>query len=883
MLVSQLATLLLADGQISRARETIEKCPAETRRDVRVLSTEARIAASEEPEKGSAPLAAVEKAVETIPTKDAVSVLFTIMAIRMQQRDSAEAERLATVILKREPGDLRTHSALVELATDQRDVEKLSAYARRVGDIVGLSSPQFRVAQAMVQILKVRLNREKRVGDDAVPQPLTPEDRQSLDEARNLLLEAENDRPGWFQIHQSLAELAGIRGDTAGAITHLQKAIASGATNPASTRMLAALLRQSGRLEEAREAIALLGTDGGVVTERIAADIDAQSGRIEAAIARAERITPSTESDPDHLMWYGNLLQKCGKGEQAVEVLERATEFAPQRRDCWVSLIVQQARLGRKGAVDDTLSKAREALVSPDRELVVAATLDMYGQAEEAEQAFREAVAAAPSDPTVARQLADFLIRRGKITAARDELQRIIAMPEAAETTSLYWARRVLAQHLTAGVSYRELEKACDILERNVDEEGRLTPEDVRVEFAILMEREEPAAWRRAIGLINELERRQPLDMEQRTLRAWLVDRLGNWVEAREALVDIAAEEGCQPPVVATLVERMLSHGEIVGARTWQTRLRTIAPDAPMTIRTEAKLAVASGDREGAADAVRKLIPPGPVSAENAPMLVLVAELVEELGFPKAADKLFLECAEASPAGIVARASFLGRQLRTDEAMQLLGKAVGQTPETVLLDAGIGILRVNGTSPSAEADARMLQICEKVRQTDPESAMVPIIQGAALEILGRTEDAERTYREVLAREDLSPVLSARASTNLAGLLADRNSFEEARTLIDSAFLELGPHPFVLDVRGLVWLGEGDTTRAIEDFEESNLAPSATQHLHMANARFDARQLSECRASLKAAESLGLRTQRLGAADRQRLERLDRALADQVAN
>lgn len=88
---------------------------------------------------------------------------------------------------------------------------------------------------------------------------------------------------------------------------------------------------------------------------------------------------------------------------------------------------------------------------------------------------------------------------------------------------------------------------------------------------------------------------------------------------------------------------------------------------------------------------------------------------------------------------------------------------------------------------------------------------------------------------------------------------------------------------VLDARGLLWLGEGNTTRAIEDFKESILVPSSTKHLHMANACFDARQVSECRASLAAAESMGIRKERLSTADGQLLERLNKALADQVAN
>jgi alkanesulfonate monooxygenase SsuD/methylene tetrahydromethanopterin reductase-like flavin-dependent oxidoreductase (luciferase family) len=60
------------------------------------------------------------------------------------------------------------------------------------------------------------------------------------------------------------------------------------------------------------------------------------------------------------------------------------------------------------------------------------------------------------------------------------------------------------------------------------------------------------------------------------------------------------------------------------------------------------------------------------------------------------------------------------------------------------------------------------------------------------------------------------VLAARASNNLASLLVGPESIDEARDLIDSAIVELGPNPTLLDTRALIWLAAGDTTRAIED-------------------------------------------------------------------
>jgi len=878
---AQLVTLLIADKQLERASETLDRMAVEVRRDPRVLSAEARAAASMGSDVGESRLVSVEKACEEIPTRDAVLVLLTVMGIRVQQQNIPEAERIAAVILEREPSEVRAHSSLLQIAIDQKDTAKLAAYAEQIGDLTGRSSPQSRVAQAMVLILEVQIEREAQLGDDKVPPPLSAENRQSLEQARNYLLEAQNDRPGWFQIQQCFAEIAGIRGDSAAAMTYLQKAIEQGATNPAVQRMLAGMLRQAGRLDEAEEVIGSMGDAAGLGAARIRADIDVKAGRFDEAVAHAEEITPADESNVDHLLWFARLLQACEKQPRAVEVFERAAELAPDRLDCWIELIRQQLMLGSAQQAEASLQRATAVLTGPDKEIVAAVFHEMRRDADKAELAYRNATLAAPTDHRVGRRYAEFLLRRGLLNPAKAELLRIIDMPEAAGTTSLYWARRRLAQDYTRNASYRALQVTLGILQKNVDAEGQLTPEDIRIEFAILMDREEPECWRQAVALLDELKRRGEIDAEQRVLLAWLQDKLGNWLESRETLFDIAAEPNCPPAVIATLVEQLIAHGELSSARTWATRLRQSVPDAPMTVRLDAKLAIAADDREAAAEAARKLIPQGPTTPETVGSIAAVAQLVEELGFPKAADKLYAEYAELAAEGILARASFLGRQQRTDEAIELLETAWDQVPVLDILGTGVGILEANGESPSVKADERLVEMCAKARRADPESFMIAVLQAAVMELIGRSDEAATTYRELLATPELDPVIASRAKNNLAAILIGKKEIDEAKQLIDSAVSELGPHPTLLDTRALVWLARGDTTRAIEDLKESLLAPSPTTHLHMALAAYDARMPTECRAALINAEKKGLRSERLNNAERERLATLDKVLAEQV--
>lgn len=883
MVAGQYLMLLLADNRIEAARETLAKLDPEIRNHPAVLSAAARIAAGAADSASEAELAAIGTAAASLATKDAVTVLLTLIEIRSTQRRLDEAERLARTILDMEPGELRTHSVLLDLAKAQRDIDKMQRCAETIGDVAGLASPQARVARALTLALQVRLSREKLLGPDLVPPPLSKQEAESLEEASRNLVEAENERPGWYQIQQTFAEIAGLRGDTPAAILHLQRAIEQGATNPDLKKMLGVLLLESGRLDEARAVVASKDTDSSIDALRVAAEIDARSGRFEAAIAAAEKALAADQQNADTLLWFAALLSECRRDDRALESFEKAVELAPERTDAWLELIRHQLRTGLAQPAEESLTRARERLKGADRWIVTAATAEMRGRPDEAEEAYRQAVAESPNDPRVSRQLADHLVRRGRIVPAREELRRLIAMPEAEGTQSLYWARRTLARNTSRGTDWKDLMAICSELDKNVDGEGHLTPEDTDVEFAVLMEREEPEAWRRAVAIIDDLARRRPLKADQRVLRAWLLDKLGKWVDARPALVDIAAEEDCSPTVIGTLVEQLIKHGEINSARTWAATLRARAPDAPMTLRAEAQLAIAAEDRESAAEAARKLIPTGPLTEANADFLTEVARLVEQLGFPKASEKLLAESAEIGIDGIVAKAALLGRQHRTEEALDTLDRTFGSIPEIQLLAAAIEIVASNGVTPSSGADGKLLALCERACRADPESAMTRLLQAESLVLIGRPAEAIQIYRTLLEGPSLTPTMKARCSNNLARILAESGELDEARRLVESSMEQLGPHPIILDTRGVVWLRLGDTVRAIEDFSESLLAPTATAHLHMAAARYEARQVSECRSELTKAERLGLRTRRLPLADRERLEKLDSLLGESAGD
>lgn len=112
------------------------------------------------------------------------------------------------------------------------------------------------------------------------------------------------------------------------------------------------------------------------------------------------------------------------------------------------------------------------------------------------------------------------------------------------------------------------------------------------------------------------------------------------------------------------------------------------------------------------------------------------------------------------------------------------------------------------------------------------------------------------------------------ANNLAYALARPETATEARALIDEAIDALGPHPDLLDTRGLVRLALGDVDQAIADLEEASLKPSDSKYLHLAWAQLKKGNRQAAERALKAARKQRLLRSRLSPADRQRLDDLE---------
>ena len=874
------AALVLRQQGAPAAREFLAALPGEVADHPAVLTIDAQIAASLGPEAVREAFPRIEEQSRKLPDAVAGRLLSQLASLSLALGDRNSAERLWNEAVVKQPDDPQPRIALFDLAADSGDLTAADAAAKALVKVAGSASAQGRVARAAVGILDVRKALATRQEPGAPMPELSAAEKRKLDDARNLLIEAENERPGWSRIQSMFAEIDGLKGDVPGAIERLQKSVGMGATNPAVVRQLVSLLYATNRIEEARQALAALGPETAGM-DRISAEVEMRAGKLDEAVALAERAVAADSQNADELLWLGQLLERAGKRDQAVAVVERAIAAGPERPETWLTLFALQLAQGKRRAAEQTLDRSSNKLVDPQRGLALAQGNEMLGRLDDAERCYREAVAAAPEDLSIQRRLAEFLLRSGRLNAAREALDGIVAASAQTriDRSTQAWARRSIAELVGDRGTFRDFQAALKTLQLNADSKGQLAPEDMALKARLLGARPEPANWREGIETLKALARMQPLSIGQQLQLAQLEERTGRWEECRNGLISIASAPNTPPAILAMLVEKLVDHGEISVARTWLRRLQTAAADAPATLAVEAKLAITAGDRETAVAAARRLMPAADAVREQADRLGTIATLYEELGFLKAADKVLRQWADLSPEGIAARAAFMGRQKQTAAALDLLEASWDRLPLERIMQVAVEAVR-DGEDPGLAA--RVEPWFTRSIREDPESVTLPLLLAELRDIQGRPAESEEIYRNILARERLDPLQSAIVTNNLAFHLAREDTAAEARRLIDAAIDELGPHPDLLDTRGMVALAAGDIKRAVADLQEATLQPTPTKLLHLAYAQLQAGDTLAATRALEAARKKQLRPARLSAADRDRLAALEAALADPAA-
>ncbi len=815
-------------------------------------------------EGGSRALAGLTEAAVRIADESDRRALLETLAIGLDRvGDVAQAASIRDRLAAEQPDHLGIRLAQLDAALLAGDLTVARRVLDEVRRIEGADGSLWRYGRAQMLIQAARKS----------------QDPQGLDEARTLLTEARQRRPGWAKIILAVAELDDLKGDFGSALRGYLDAVENGERNPVAVRRAVQLLYQRGRFAQADALIGRVQQDGALSPElgRLAADVALQAHDDDRAIEIARRaVSGRPDSAPDQT-WLGQVLFAAARRSdernrpdearsrrvEAEKALTRAVELAPADADAQAALILAMAAWGRVDDARQAIRKAEPTLRGPAAELALARCLDAIGRPAEAEARYQTILQARPDDVPTLQAMAISSLRADKLGDAEPLLRRLIAL-QSKTPREAAWARRVLALALAVGGQGGGA-KARELL--GLDEEtvagvatgearSNLTADDIRAKAQVLARLPGRSSRRKALALLDSMISRDEARPADRFLRCQLLAADGDWKRAKALAQQLLTEEPSNPSLLEFLVRGEVASGSPAEALTWLDELDRLRPGSPTIIELRARFLFASKKGDQAVALLAGLARKEPTLGPQ------VAAVLEASGRPTEAEVLLrtLETGSPTPEGRVATslalAALLGRQERHGDAVAICEKLWDDPNVASSLVSSVALTALYSGQPDQMVLNRVEAGVTAALARQPGDIVLRFDSANLAILRGRYAQAEAIFRDL---HKGNPGLGAPLN-NLAWLLALRGvAGPEPLDLIDRAIAMDGPQPDLLDTRGLVLTLQGQPDRAIEDLEESiAAAPSPIGYFHLAHALRKTGRLAEAAEALTKGRASGLR-------------------------
>jgi tetratricopeptide (TPR) repeat protein len=602
------------------------------------------------------------------------------------------------------------------------------------------------------------------------------------------------------------------------------------------------------------------------------------------------------------LAWILNA--KGGDGPaQAVEVLRKGVSLVPSDPDRRVKLVRFLVETGQVDKAETAASEAKAAL--PGNQVSAFLSLAQCGAAiamgyqktgngqkatkwrADATAWYEKAKRGKPDDPSIARELTQFLITSGQISKVKDQLATILKQaPNPANADELAWARRTLALTLLSTKDYTQAVEALEVVEpiaQALSEQGRegkptLRPEDLFVLAEVYESQNTPHYKKKALETLEKLVDAGMLASPQvRFMLARLYYQNGDWTKAREQFRALIAQTENRrdlesltrrPDYITQYIVVLLKHFQadqdqeaLTEAQELIGKLKATHSGTLGVLALEAQIFKAQKQ----SDKVVELIQTNadlPIQTNK--VQLTLARLAEELGELGLAERLFRRVAlQPDQQNRLALAQFLSRQGRAKEALDLY-EPIWKEAEDSAKDKLVRVLLETLLAEKSKADATQIERVAHWMQTaldraGPQSKSSILRVGLAnlRERQKQFEAAKTLYSQDIAQGGGDVV----SLNNLAWLtiLKDAKESGSALSLINRAMERKGALPELLDTRGVIYLKAGDFQHAIADLTTAAAgAPSPAKYFHLAQAYLGAKNKEAATQSWDKALKSGLK-------------------------
>jgi tetratricopeptide (TPR) repeat protein len=795
------------------------------------------------------------------------------MALNMLE----EARQYLSLAADNQPNELRWRLALFSLALDANDAEGMKSAQDKILQIVGdQNDSDWLAAEARRQLW---LLRRGQLSKDA------------LADIRGLVKRALDQRSENADLYALLAEVELMSNNAALALKYYDQAEELGRPVPTAVAQHIRLLTDVGRFTEAGKLLERLPEAARQPLLGLRyAEILFRTDQVEAALKQAQSATESDPTSAANQYWYGQLLARSSQDPKlketqrketlgkAVAAMQKATELQPEFPDAWFSLINYYKILDNENAAHKAMRDAQLVLSGDNLTLFLAKSYEALNRWFDAETMYREIYEIDPNDLPRAQQLAAFYLgplypradRKEKATPLLNVLLKGGAEGKLAPNDSnLLWARRTAAKLLAGTGDYQNLRKAENLLASN-SQDGSLLIEDKLAMAEILAPRPEPISKRKAIALLEEIDKVQPLNEPAAVqLGELYFTTQGDWSKYSSWMDRIVAKFPKSVRARDAYSQRLIARGDqssIERAMVLVREIQTISPNYPAIFDLTVRIANKSGKQKQVRDQLVRRLPNFAEIKEIDPALqqtlIRFAGLLVELKDVETAEKIYRELAARDPKFNFELARFVGLQRSPEECFAKLKELYSVDRINDVLSVAVTVARDRRDKVGDKFDAQIQNWLDAGLRENPDSITLLVTQADIYDLQKRYDDAANVYRKLLERNDLVGLRRAVVLNNLAYLVAlagkSAKTDVDPMKLVVEAVQILGPNSDILDTRAVVYMSRQQFKEAIADLDLSVTdGPTASKYFHKAVAHLRASESRNALAAWQKAEGLGL--------------------------
>jgi tetratricopeptide (TPR) repeat protein len=794
-----------------------------------------------------------------------------------------------------QPNDLPTRLSLFALALEANDDAGMKDAQDKILEIVGDQGHNaWLYTEARRNLSLIRRGQ------------LKPE---AVADIRKLVNRALEQRPTWHELHVLNAELELQAGNLRKALEHFDRAQELGRPYPAAIAQHIKLLAMDGRFQQAGELLERLAEPVRFgLLGQLYPEILFRTNRVDEALKQAKAAIELNPEAAQNHYWYSQLLARSayksraeaaaanqaapGGGDrlttqpnidkaimgQAIDEMREAVKLQPEFMEAWFALISYYQLLGEPENAQGALREAQLVLSGDNLQSFLARSYEALGRWFDAETMYRAVYEAAPDDLSKTQQLAAFYLgnvyqrpdRNLKVTPLLNKLLKAGADKKLPPNDpNLLWARRNAAKMLAETGDYQNLLKAEKLLTSN-SKDGELTIDDKLALAEILAGRPEPRSKGKAIALIEDVGRVQPLNENSEIALARLYfETAEDWRKYSSQMEKAIARFPNSMPARAAYVGNLINRGDqrsLEKAATHVTKLRQLAPNNITTFGLTVRLANKMGKQAAARAELLKGLPDLSKIKELRPqdiqMLTLFASLLVELEDLDSAERLHREMAARDVNQTTALAMFLGLHRSVEQCFEKLNEIY--TPERIpaVLQVALGVVRRQRDKVGDKFDEPIQRWLETGLRENPDSITLLMDQADFYDMQKRYDDSANVYRKLLERKDLTGLRRAIVLNNLSFLVALAGSKagvdDDPMALVEEAADIMGPNSDILDTRAIVHISKGQYKDAVQDLELSVTDnPTASKYFHKAQAHLMAGQNRDAIDAWEKAEGFGL--------------------------